>query len=279
MTVLGLRGARYRYAGARAWALDGIDLEVAAGEVVGICGANESGKSTLCLVAAGLAPGSIGGKLEGSVLIGGSESRDLAPHVAAQRCGILFQNAATQLTGTTATVWEEVAFGPRNLGLDVAQIVERVDWAMDVARVEHLADRPPDRLSGGQAQLVALAAVLALRPTALILDEPTSQLDPAGTTLVGETLARLARDSGTALLIVEHKTDLLARIADRVVVIAAGQIALGGPAGSVLGDPRLPGFGVDPPAAVRLRRLADAAGVGGALARGIAAVTSRGAER
>ena len=265
MSVLELSGVRYRYAGAVDWALDGLDLVLEAGEVIGICGANDAGKSTLCLVAGGLAPGAIGGRLEGSVLIGGTESRELAPYAAAQRCGILFQNAATQLTGTTATVWEEVAFGPRNLGLDVAAIVERVEWAMALARVEHLAERQPDRLSGGQAQLVALASVLALRPAVLILDEPTSQLDPGGTTLVGETLSGLARDTGTALLVVEHKTDLLARIADRVIVIGAGRIALGGAAGSVLADPRLVELGVSPPAAVRLHRLAQESGVGSAL--------------
>jgi energy-coupling factor transporter ATP-binding protein EcfA2 len=273
VTVLALQGVRYRYAGATDWALDGIDLEVGAGEVVGITGANDAGKSTLCLVAAGLAPSSIGGKLEGSVLIGGTESRELAPHAAAQRCGILFQNAATQLTGTTVTVWEEVAFGPRNLGLDLDAIIERVEWALRLARVEHLAERQPDRLSGGQAQLVALASVLALRPAVLILDEPTSQLDPAGTTLVGETLAGLARDAGTALLVVEHKTDLLARIADRVIVIAAGRVALDGAASVVLADPHLVELGADPPAAVRLRRLAEEAGVGPAIPRDLA-VTS-----
>ncbi len=261
MTVLALSGVRYRYAGASAWALNGLDLAVEAGEVIGVCGANDAGKSTLCLVAAGLAPGAIGGKLEGSVLIGDSESRDLPPHAAAQRCGILFQNAATQLTGTTATVWEEVAFGPRNLGLDVAAIVERVGWALALARVDHLAERQPERLSGGQAQLVALASVLALRPAVLILDEPTSQLDPAGTTLVGETLSGLARDTGTALVVVEHKTDLLARIADRVIVIAAGRMALGGPAEAVLADPGLLELGVSPPAGVRIRRLVEAAGL------------------
>jgi energy-coupling factor transport system ATP-binding protein len=274
MTVLELRGVRYRYAGASGWAMDRIDLEVGAGEVIGVCGANDAGKSTLCLVAAGLAPGAIGGRLEGTVLIKGSESTGLALHEVAQRAGVLFQNAATQLTGTTATVWEEVAFGPRNLGLTVDEIVERVEWAMRLARVEHLAERQPDRLSGGQAQLVALASVLAMRPAILILDEPTSQLDPAGTTLVGETLAGLARDTGTALLIVEHKTDLLARIADQVVVLAEGRVALRGAADTVLADPGLADLGVEPPAAVRLARQATAAGVGQAFAAGLAAVTA-----
>jgi energy-coupling factor transporter ATP-binding protein EcfA2 len=251
MTVLALAGVRYRYAGAGTRALDGIDLELAAGEVMGVCGPNDAGKSTLCLVAAGLAPGSIGGTLDGSVLIGGSDSRALPPYEAAERCGILFQNAATQLTGTTTTVWEEIAFGPRNLGLTLDAIIERVNWAMGLVRVEHLAERQPDRLSGGQAQLVALASVLALRPAVLVLDEPTSQLDPAGTRLVGETLARLA-ESGTALLIVEHKTDLLDSLCQRVVVVQDGRIALDGPAASVLADGRLEGWGVEPPSRVRL---------------------------
>jgi energy-coupling factor transport system ATP-binding protein len=267
VSELSLRAVRYRYAGASAWALDGLSLELEPGEVLGVAGANGAGKTTLCLVGAGLAPGSIGGQLEGTVLVAGHDPRTLAPYEVAERCGILFQNAATQLSGTAVTVWEEVAFGPRNLGLDVRQIVERVGWAMELAGVSDLAQRRPDRLSGGQAQLVALAGVLALRPKLLILDEPTSQLDPAGTILIGDALARLGLETGAALLIVEHKTDLLARIADRVAVVAAGRIAILGPTDKVLADPRLPDLGVDPPANVRLRRLANAAGVGPALAQ------------
>ncbi len=261
MTVLTLQDVRYRYAGASAWALDGIDLAVAPGEVVGLTGANDAGKSTVCLVGAGLAPGAIGGRLEGTVLIDGTPSSELPSYLAAQRCGILFQNATTQLTGTTATVWEEVAFGPRNLGLEVEAIVERVAWALRLARVEHLSGRQPDRLSGGQAQLVALASFLALRPQILVLDEPTSQLDPAGTRLVGETLAGLARDSGTALLIVEHKTDLLESLCTRVLVLEAGRIVLDGPAAAVLADERLAGYGVEAPSRVRLARALRSGGL------------------
>ncbi len=261
MSLVNLRGVRYRYAGASEWALDGIDLTAGPGEVVGVCGPNDAGKSTLCLVVAGLAPGSIGGSVEGAVVIDGAETRTLTPDAIAQRCGILFQNASTQLTGTTSTVWEEIAFGPRNLGLDVEAIVERVDWAMRLARVEQLASRPPDRLSGGQAQLVALAAVLALRPKILVLDEPTSQLDPAGTNLVGESLAGLAADAGTTLIIVEHKTDLLDRLCQRVVVIDGGRSVLDGPTTAVLEDPRLAGWGVEAPSRVRLAALASRRGV------------------
>ena len=260
-----LRDVRYTYAGTSLAVLDGIDLAVAAGDVLGVVGPNDAGKSTLCLVAAGLAPGSIGGRLAGSVQLDGLETSGLRPFEAAQRCGILFQNPLTQLSGTAPTVFEEVAFGPRNVGLDLAAIVERVEWALDALGIDHLAPRDPDRLSGGQAQLVALAAVLALRPGVLVLDEPTSQLDPAGTRLVGDALARLAAETGTAILVVEHKTDLLARLASEVAVLEAGRVVARGTAATVLADPDLVGRGVEPPAAVAIARAAEAAGVTGRL--------------
>ncbi len=259
--TLRLAAARYRYAGTPRDVLDRVDLEVAPGRVTGLVGANESGKSTVCLVASGLAPASIGGRLEGSVTMDGVETVTLAPHEHAQRCGVLFQNPTTQLSGTAVTVWEEVAFGPRNLGLDVPQIIERVEWALETLGIALLAPKDPVRLSGGQAQLIALASVLALRPAYLVLDEPTSQLDPQGTRLVGEALAGLAAETGTGILIVEHKTELLAAMAHDVVVLDAGRVALSGPAGGVLADPRLADLGVEPPAAVRLLRAIEAAGL------------------
>jgi energy-coupling factor transporter ATP-binding protein EcfA2 len=120
-------------------------------------------------------------------------------------------------------------------------------------------------LSGGQAQLVALASVMALHPSTLVLDEPTSQLDPAGTRLVGEALARLA-ESGTALLLVEHKTGLVARIAHDVAVLVGGRIETVGAAATVLGDPRLEELGVDPPPAARISQTVEAAGLADRLA-------------
>jgi energy-coupling factor transporter ATP-binding protein EcfA2 len=267
--ALELAGAGYRYAGSGSAALQAIDLRVEPGRVLGIAGANESGKTTLCLVAAGLAPAVIGGKLAGSVRIDSVETATLRPHELAQRCGLLFQNAATQLSNTTSTVFEEVGFGPCNLGLPVADVVERVWWALRAVGIEELAPRDPARLSGGQGQLVSLASVLALRPRYLILDEPTSELDPAGTALVADALARTAAETGAGILLVEHKTDVLARIADRMAVLAGGKIALAGPAAEVLADERMVEFGVEPPSRVRLERGLRAAGV---------AVTARIAE-
>ena len=256
-----LSGVRYRYAGATRECLRGVDLRLEPGRVLGIAGANESGKTTLCLVASGFAPVVVGGRLEGAASIDGSRTTTMPAHALAQHCGLLFQNASTQLTGTTATVFEEVAFGPCGLGLPVSQVVERVGWALETVGIEHLAPRDPGKLSGGQAQLVALASVLALRPRYLILDEPTSELDPAGTALVADALANVAAETGAGIMLVEHKADVLARIADDVAVLATGAVALFGPAASILADPRLAELGVEPPAEVRLRREVESAGL------------------
>lgn len=261
VAALAMEEVRYGYAGSRRPVLDGVTLHLLPGRVLGLVGGNESGKSTLCLVAAGLAPGSIGGRLEGSVRLSGTDVADMRPHESAQHAGILFQNPQTQLSGTVATVYEEVAFGPRNLGLGIPEIVDRVESALGILGLNALAPRDPMRLSGGQAQLVALASVLAMRPALLVLDEPTSQLDPAGTRLVGAALHDLSATLGTAVLIVEHKTALLAEIADEVVVLDAGKVVRRGPAGEVLADPLLQGLGVDAPAAIRLARAAEARGI------------------
>lgn len=258
---LRLEAVSYRYAGSPATVLTGVDLVVEQGEVVGLVGANEAGKTTLCLVAAGLAPATIGGRLEGTVHIDDLATAAARPFELAQRCGSLFQNPATQLSGTAPTVWEEIAFGPRNLALPLADVVTRVDQVVETLALGDLVRRDPGRLSGGQAQLVALAGVLALRPTYLILDEPTSQLDPQGTRLVGDALAALAAHANVGVLIVEHKTDLLARLASRVAVIEAGRLVTDDLAATTLADDRLPGWGVQPPSAVRLARAAAAAGV------------------
>jgi energy-coupling factor transporter ATP-binding protein EcfA2 len=259
--TLALKAATYRYAGTAHPALTNVSLELAPGSVTGVVGANEAGKSTLCLLAAGLAPATIGGRLDGRVEIDGLVTARARPPELAQRCGILFQNAETQLSGTAATVWEEVAFGPRNLSLPLGEIVERTEGALAALGIGELAPRDPGRLSGGQAQLVALAAVLAMRPAYLVLDEPTSQLDPQGTQLVGNALQQLAHDTGAGLLVVEHKTDLLASIAERCVVLADGHVVAAGTTRGILGDPRLEEWGVEAPAAVRIERAARAAGL------------------
>ena len=208
--------ASYRYPGAAAWALGPISLELRPGEVVGVRGANESGKSTLCLVASGLAPAAIGGELHGRVLVDGRPTSELRPHELARRCGLLLDNPAVQLTGLHRTVYDEVAFGPCNLGLPEAEVRERTRSALEVLAIRHLADRHPQRLSGGESQLVALAGLLALGPGYLALDEPTSRLDAERSDLVARAIERVAR-IGVGVLVAEHDEALLARLCARVV--------------------------------------------------------------
>jgi energy-coupling factor transporter ATP-binding protein EcfA2 len=258
--MLELRGVTYRYPGFARLVLDGIDLALADGEIVGLVGPNDAGKSTLCLVASGLAPSSIGGVLGGEVLLDGEATAGRPVHELASRVGLVFQNPNTQRSGVTATVFEEVALGPVNLGLPVAETVERTRDALAALRIEALAERDPARLSGGQAQLVAIASILAMRPRHLILDEPTAQLDPEGTRLVGEALSELA-GGGTGMLIAEHKTDVLDVICSRVVALDGGRVVLDGPSGAVLADPALEAIGVERPARVRIAAAIEAAGL------------------
>lgn len=257
--MLELFGASYRYAGYAKEVLHDIDLRLDDGEIVGLVGPNEAGKSTLCLVASGLAPASIGGTLRGSLSFDGQPAAGLSTHQLAERVVVGFQNPNTQRSGIAATVFEEIALGPMNLGLAVPETVERTREAIARLRIENLIERDPQRLSGGQAQLVGIASLLAMRPRHIILDEPTAQLDPAGTRLVGEALRSLA-ETGTSLLIAEHKTDLLDGLCTRVIAIDGGRIMLDGPTADVFDDPRLAELGVEPPARARLTRaLADRA--------------------
>ena len=223
---------------------------------MGLVGPNDAGKSTLCLVAAGLAPASIGGQLKGSLRLDGTPATGLRTHELAERVVIGFQNPNTQRSGLAATVFEEIAVGPMNLGLPVAETVARTREAIERLRLEALVERDPQRLSGGQAQLVAIASLLAMRPRHVILDEPTAQLDPAGTKLVGEALEALAAN-GTSLLVAEHRTDLLDRLCPRTLVIDDGTIVKDASTGEVFDDPDLIALGVEPPARVRLARAAD----------------------
>jgi energy-coupling factor transporter ATP-binding protein EcfA2 len=260
--TLELRGVSYRYPGYAREVLAEIDLAIGDGEIVGLVGPNEAGKSTLCLVASGLAPASIGGKLTGTLSIDGESMAGRETHELAERVVVCFQNPNTQRSGIAATVFEEVAIGPMNLGLPVGEVVERTREAIALLRLEPIITRDPTRLSGGQAQLVGIASLLAMRPGHVILDEPTAQLDPAGTRLVGDALQALA-ERGSSLLIAEHKTDLLDEVCSRIVAIDGGRIVRDGPTREVFADPQLEAIGVEPPARERIAAALAAAGLAG----------------
>jgi energy-coupling factor transport system ATP-binding protein len=221
--VLELRSVGYRYPGFARPALHDVDLTIRDGEIVGLTGPNGAGKSTLCLVASGLAPASIGGELSGEVRLDGESLAERRPHELAGRVGMVFSNPEAQRTRVASTVFEEVAFGPMNLGLPVVETMTRTRASLASLGIEDLAERQPGRLSGGETQLVAIASMLAMQPRHLVLDEPVAELDPEGRRLVAGALRRVA-DDGTGLLLAEHDLGLLAGLRGRVVHIQDGRL-------------------------------------------------------
>ena len=219
---LELRAVSYRYAGSKRPAIEALDLSIGPGEIVGLVGPNEAGKTTTCLVASGFAPVSIGGELTGDVLLDGERLAPRAPWELAGRSGLLLDVA--HRTGMTGTVLEEVAFGPINLGLEREETLERATWAMGALGIRDLADRPPAHLSGGQQRLVAIAGILAMGPQVLVLDEPLGELDTDARDRLVAALRTVAA-GGASVLVAEHDLEFLAALGARIVPIRDGRLA------------------------------------------------------
>ena len=229
-------------------AVAGVDLDVHAGECLALVGGNGSGKSTLAKhLNALLLPA------EGRVVVDGFDTADPeAVWEVRRRVGMIFEHPDDQLVA--AVVEEDVAFGPENLGLPPAEIRARVSAALQTVGLEPLRRRAPHLLSGGQKQRVAIAGVLAMAPKCLVLDEATSMLDPEGQREVMEVAFRLCRGDGLALVLITHAMEEAA-LADRVVVMAGGRIALEGTPAEVFdNEEALRGLRLEPPEVVRLRR-------------------------
>jgi len=241
----------YTYPAADTPALRGVTLRVEPGTLCAVVGPNGGGKTTLCHAVRGFVPHFFGGELTGTVRVGGLDVSSAGEDTLARNVGYLFQNPFTQMSGITDTVFDEIAFGLGNLGVPAPEIRDRVDQALTDARLTDLAGRHPYELSGGQQQRVALASVLVMDQPVLVVDEPTSQLDPRTRQDVFELLLR-ARSSGRTILLVEHTTGLLARHADRMVVLDDGEVAVAGTPEDVVADVRTTAHGVDLPPVVRL---------------------------
>lgn len=203
--------------------LQGVDLVVETAEFVGIMGPTGVGKSTLCMAMNGLVPRSTGGVIRGRVDVLGHSARAVPVAELAARVGMVYQDPESQLIATTAE--DEVAFGPENLGVDPAEIAERVTWALRVVGLAEQRHRPPMRLSGGQKQRLAIAATLAMLPEILILDEPTANLDPVGQHEVLAVIEALRRQRRMTIVMVSQDAERLAEFADRVAVMWEGRIA------------------------------------------------------
>ncbi len=231
--LFSLRGVRYSYAG-RNLALDGIDLDIRAGERVVLLGANGSGKSTLLKLLDGIVAPSAG-KMR-------ALGRDVAAVAAGEdafrfhrEVGLVFQDPDVQLF--SATVLDDVAFGPLQLGLPQDEIRARVDEALAAMEIRHLADRAPFELSGGEKKRAAIACVLSLHPDVILLDEPTASLDPRTKWLLVDLVARLGA-AGRTLVTATHELDIVPIIADRVVVLGEDRRVLADGSPDVILDDR-----------------------------------------
>lgn len=226
MTVLALRGARFGYrclaaGGHTHTVLDGVDLEISTGEKLALLGGNGSGKTTLMRLLVGL------NRLEAGVLtLDGEQLRDRRADRTRLRQSVqmVLQEPDDQIFATT--VRADVSFGPVNLGLELAEVTDRVDEALAALGITDLADRVPHHLSFGQRKKVTLAGALAMRPRVLLLDEPTAGLDPVSCDELLTVLDSL-RSSGTAILLATHDVDLAWSWADEAVVLAGGSLTRG----------------------------------------------------
>ena len=251
--ILQVEGLSFRYPDAPRDAVSRFDLDIPEGEIVVLAGPSGCGKSTLLRAVNGLIPHMYSGDYSGEVKVAGGSVKDSQMRDLAQKVGFLFQNPENQIF--MFTVERDVAFGLENIGVARHEMRERVDEALRLLGIGDLAQRAPHELSDGQKQRVALAGVLAMRPKLVILDEPTSLLDPKTAGELVELVAQLRKELGTTFVIVEHRLDLLVKVADRLVVMNDGKKVLEGVPKDVLFGEEAEGYGVATPAITRLQRL------------------------
>ena len=232
MNVISVENLSFKYRRAGEYSLRDVSFDVREGELLGIIGPSGSGKSTLCLTLNGIIPHSIKGEFSGDVVVRdprtGEEynTRETPVSKLSTVVGLVLQNPESQLFNMT--VEEEIAFGLENLGFERNEILRRLRWALEVTGLRGLEREFPPNLSGGQQQRLAIAAVLAMEPAVLVLDEPTSQLDPVGRKEVLGLISLLRKEHGMTVVLVEHHTDYILRFADRVLVMDRGEIVLEG---------------------------------------------------
>lgn len=239
-------GLRFSYPETDRPVLDGISFKVERGEFVILTGQSGCGKSTLALCLAGFIPNSLPGDFDGTVVVDGYDVPSLLPGTLAGVVGLVQQDPEAQLC--TLTVLDEVAFGPENLCLPPEEIRERVEWALDVVGARDLVGREVHSLSGGEKQRVAIASVLAMKPSIIILDEPTAYLDPGGTQEVFRAISRLRAEHDTTVIVIEHRLGGVLPLASRLIRMEQGRIVSDGPVpetAAVLGEKaRIPLFGI-----------------------------------
>jgi energy-coupling factor transport system ATP-binding protein len=222
--MIEIRNLTFKYDNSQKNALNNINLSIGKGDFTGIIGPTGAGKSTLTLCLNGVIPHFHGGDFYGEVIVDGKDTVDNNCASLACSVGSVFQDPEAQIVAPV--VEEEIAFGLENLNVPRAEMGKRIAESLELTGISHLRHRHTARLSGGQKQRVAIAAAIALKPKVLVLDEPTSELDPQGSRDVFETLARLNTEYGMTIIVVEQKIQLLSEYCSRLVVLNEGSIIL-----------------------------------------------------
>ena len=253
MSLIEVKDLKYRYPGTTELALDGVSFTVEKGEFIGIAGENGAGKSSLSQALLGLIPQFYKGAYGGSVTVCGMDARSTPVSELCRHVGLVFQNPFNQLSGAKDTVYDEVGYGLQNLGFPPEEIRTRVESVLRCFGIWEYRDRNPFDLSGGQLQRVAICSVLAMNPDILILDEPTSQLDPEGSEEVFHTVDELTK-MGITIIMIEQKIEKLAGYCDRVLLMHQGHVVDYDTPRKIFSREDLYDLGVNPPAYTRFAR-------------------------
>jgi energy-coupling factor transporter ATPase len=244
MAIIEIKNLSYTYPGATKPSINDVSINVEKGEFVLITGPSGCGKTTLCRCFNGLVPHFYQGELKGQVTVAGMDTSKHQTYEMAKYVGLVFQNPENQLFALS--VEKDVAFGLENLGVPRKEMRERVDWALNLAGIYDLRERSPHEVSGGQQQRVAIASVLAMQPEIIVLDEPTSFLDPLSAEKIFEVIYSLNKKQGITVILVEHRLDLTAKYADHLIVMDEGKVCFEGNPREILfsDETRLIGVGI-----------------------------------
>jgi energy-coupling factor transporter ATP-binding protein EcfA2 len=253
MAVIETKGLSYTYPGGTKPSISDVSIRVEKGDFVLITGPSGCGKTTLCRCFNGLIPHFYQGELKGEIIVSGKDVTKHQTSEMAKYVGLVFQNPENQLFALS--IEKDVAFGLENLGVSREEMRKRVDWALNLTGIYDLRERSPHEVSGGQQQRVAIAAVLAMQPEIIVLDEPTSFLDPLSAEKIFEVIHDLNQRLGITVVLVEHRLDLTARYANHIIIMDQGRVYSDGETRQVLDNEKTRLVGVGIPKATLLHQM------------------------
>jgi energy-coupling factor transporter ATP-binding protein EcfA2 len=259
MALIETKNLTYTYPGGTEPSIQDVSIKIETGEFTLITGPSGCGKTTLCRCFNGLIPHFYQGELRGNIVVAGLNVAEHPIYELAKHLGLVFQNPENQLFALS--VEKDVAFGLENFGVPREQIRRSVDWALKLADIYDLRERAPHELSGGQQQRVAIASVLAMQPKIIVLDEPTSFLDPLSAKKIFEVIYDLNKRLGITIVLVEHRLDLTARYANHIVIMDEGRVIMDGDPHEILRSERARLIGVGIPKATLLFQMLRTDGV------------------